>query len=328
VSVRTECLVEKVLFEGRRALGVRYLRGGGKGPRETVMARREIIVCAGALNTPRLLQVSGVGEANHLRAIGQDVIVASPGVGANLSDHYQVRLAARLRGVKTFNECASGLSLIGHIARWALGRPSILGMGPVPLCLFHRTHPGLDYPDLQMSFTPGSFREGETGRLDDYPGMTIGGYQQPPESRGYVRAKSTDVTVAPDIQPNYLDSETDCAAIVEVVRMARRLMRSPSFAPYHANETFPGVRVGESEADILSFVRQSGGTAFHHMGTAKMGPERDPMAVVDPALRLRGAEGLRIADCSIFPTPLSGNTNAPAMMIGEKVSDLVLGAAR
>ena len=328
VSVRIECLVEKVLFDGHRANAVRYARDGGRGPRQTVTARYEIILSAGAINTPRLLQVSGVGDGAHLRAIGQDVIVASPGVGANLSDHYQVRLAARLQGVKTFNERASGLPLVGEFVRWTLGRPSILGMGPVPMRLFHRTNAALDYPDLQMSFTPGSFKEGETGRLDDYPGMTIGGYQQRPQSRGYVRATSTDMTIMPEIQPNYLNSEVDCAAIIEVVRMARRLMHEPAFAPFLVEEAFPGERVTNDDEAIIAFVRRSGGTAFHHMGTARMGPNGDPMAVVDPLLRLRGAEGLRVADCSIIPTPLSGNTNAPAIMIGEKASDMILAAAR
>ncbi len=328
ISIRTDCLVEKILFEGGRATGVRYVRDGGRGASETVAAKREIILSAGAINTPRLLQISGVGEGEHLRSIGQEVVIESRGVGANLSDHYQVRLAAQLHDVKTFNERAKGLPLLAEIANWALGRPSVLGMGPVPMRLFHRTNPALEYPDLQMSFTPGSFKEGETGRLDSYPGMTIGGYQQRPESRGHVRATSTDIHAAPEIQPNYLDTPTDCAAIVEVVKMARRLMRSPSFTPFFEREAFPGDGVGDSDAEILNFVRQSGGTAFHHMGTAKMGPDSDPMAVVDPRLRLRGAEGIRVADCSIMPTPLSGNTNAPAIMIGEKAADMIIADAR
>ncbi|EKT4467877.1 GMC family oxidoreductase N-terminal domain-containing protein [Pseudomonas putida] len=324
VTIKTECLVEKVLFRDRRAIGVRYLHGKGQRLQASVMARREVILCAGAINTPRLLQVSGVGEPEHLRSIGQQLLIASPGVGANLSDHYQVRLSAQLQGVTTLNERARGLALVGETLNWLRGKPSILGMGPVPMRLFHRTDPSMHHPDLQMSFTPGSFKAGETGRLDSYPGMTIGGYQQRPESRGYVRARSTRIDVSPEIQPNYLDSATDRAAIIEVVRMARRLMRSPSFAPYFVQEGFPGAQVGDSDDEMLDFVRQSGGTAFHHMGTARMGPASDPQAVVDPQLRLRGATGLRIADCSIMPTPLSGNTNAPAIMIGEKAADLIL----
>jgi choline dehydrogenase len=328
VSVRTGCLAEEILFEGRKAVGVRYIRGNGNDQRKSVMARREVILSAGAINTPRLLQISGVGDGVHLQTIGREVLIHSPGVGANLADHYQVRLSAHLQGVRTLNERASGLPLVTEIFKWLIGRPSVLSLGPVPLRLFHRTDPEMAVPDLQMSFTPASFKRGETGKLDAYPGMTIGGYQQRPESRGYVRAVSTRIQDAPEIQPNYLDTDTDRAAIVEVVRMARRLMHSVEFAPFFVGESFPGNATGSSDAEILDFVRQSGGTAFHHMGTARMGPESDPMSVVDARLRLRGASNLRVADCSIMPTAMSGNTNAPAIMIGEKAADMIIEDAR
>jgi choline dehydrogenase len=328
VSVRTGCLAEEILFEGRKAVGVRYIRGNGNDQRNSVMARREVILSAGAINTPRLLQISGVGDGVHLKTIDREVLIHSPGVGANLADHYQVRLSAHLQGVRTLNERASGLPLVSEIFKWLIGRPSVLSLGPVPLRLFHRTDPEMAVPDLQMSFTPASFKRGETGKLDAYPGMTIGGYQQRPESRGYVRAVSTRIQDAPEIQPNYLDTDTDRAAIVEVVRMARRLMHSVEFAPFFVGESFPGNATGSSDAEILDFVRQSGGTAFHHMGTARMGPESDPMSVVDARLRLRGASNLRVADCSIMPTAMSGNTNAPAIMIGEKAADMIIEDAR
>jgi len=327
VSVRTNCLVEKIAFEGRRAVGARYIRNGGRGPTETVQARREVIVSAGAINTPRILQVSGIGNGEQLRSIGQEVLVDSPGVGANLSDHYQIRLAARLQNVRTFNERSSGLPLLLEIAKWILGRPSILGVGPVPVHLFHRTDRSLESPDLQMSFTPASFKAGEAGRLDNYPGMTIGGYQQRPESRGYVRAKSIDVSIPPEIQPNYLNSPHDCQAVIEIVKMARRFIRSPYFAPYVVEESFPGNDVGDTDADILEFVRQFGGTAFHHTGTARMGPDGDPMAVVDRRLRVRGADSLRVIDASVIPVPVSGNTNAPTIMVAEKAADMVIADA-
>ncbi|NIE64408.1 FAD-dependent oxidoreductase [Burkholderia sp. Ax-1719] len=326
VTVRTDCVAEEVLFEGQRATGVRYLHRDGQ--RQSVKARLEVILSAGAINTPRLLQISGIGDSAHLQAIGREVRIHSPGVGANLSDHYQVRLSARLQGVSTLNERASGLPLIAEIFNWLRGRPSVLSLGPVPLRLFCRTDPAMAVPDLQMSFTPASFKAGETGKLDKYPGMTIGGYQQRPASRGYVRAVSTQVQDAPEIQPNYLDAESDRAAIVEVVRMARRLMRSTAFTPHFVDETFPGTSTGDSDTEILDFVRRSGGTAFHHMGTARMGPAKDPMSVVDCRLRVRGASNLRVADCSIIPIPLSGNTNAPAIMIGEKAADLLIEDAR
>lgn len=327
LTVITNALVEKILFEGKRAVGVRYQLSDGDEAK-TITARHEVILSAGAINTPKLLQISGVGAGAHLQSIGQEVIIESPGVGYNLSDHYQIRLSARLSRVKTFNERARGLSLVKEIINWSLGRASVLGVGPVPMRLFHRTNPALTYPDLQMSFTPGSYKLGETGRLDSYPGMTIGGYQQRPESRGYVCAVSTDPKSQPEIQPNYLAASTDCNAIIEVIRMARRLMREDAFAPYFIEETFPGHDVGDDETEILNFARTMGGTAFHHTGTAKMGPKDDPQAVVDARLRLRGGQNLRVVDCSVIPHPVSGNTNAPAIMIGEKAADMILEDAR
>ncbi|AOI94111.1 choline dehydrogenase [Burkholderia pseudomultivorans] len=328
VTIRTGCLAEEILFKGRTAEGVRYLRGRGHNQRTSVMARREVIVSAGAINTPRLLQISGIGDGVHLQEIGREVLIHSPGVGANLTDHYQVRLSAHLQGTRTLNERASGLPLLSEIFKWLIGRPSLLSLGPVPLRLFCRTDPRMAVPDLQMSFTPGSFKQGETGKLDAYPGMTIGGYQQRPESRGYVRAISTCIHDPPEIQPNYLATDTDRAAIIHVIRLARQLMRSPAFKPLFVDESFPGGSVGNSDDEILDFARRSGGTAFHHMGTARMGPVSDPMSVVDARLRLRGANHLRVADCSIMPTAMSGNTNAPAIMIGEKAADMIIEDAR
>jgi len=326
VSVRTMCYAEKVLFEGRRATGVRYRKGGPRGAPVEVRARREVILSAGAINTPRLMQISGLGEPEHLRDLGVATVHALPGVGASLTDHYQIRLAARLRNTRTINERSTGLALGWEITKWLLGGQSILNMGPVPMRVFMRTDPALDTPDLQMSFTPASYREGTAGLLDGYPGMTCGGYKQRPESRGYVRATSTDLSVQPEIQPNYLGVESDRRATVSLFRKARAILGAEAFKAHFVAEEFPGTTV-QSDDEILDFARQFGGTAFHHCSTARMGPATDPGAVVDNRLRVHGVEGLRVVDASVMPSIISGNTNAPTIMIGEKAAEMILADA-
>lgn len=323
VSVRTASYASRIVFEDRRAVGVTYLVGGPHGAPKTVRARREVIVSAGALNTPRLLQISGIGDPGHLSTLGVETVAALPGVGANLTDHYQVRAAVRLKDIRTVNERGRGLSLGWEIAKWTLGRrDSILGMGPVPMRVFLRSDPALDAPDLQLSFTPASYREGVAGLLDRYPGMTCGGYMQRPESRGWVRAISTDLAVQPEIQPNYLATERDRMAIVQVLKYARQLLGAKSFARHYVREEFPGDTIA-SDDEILDFARQYGGTAFHHCGTARMGPMSDATAVVDERLRVHGIAGLRVVDASIMPSIISGNTNAPTIMIAEKASEMI-----
>ncbi|MGQ7937568.1 GMC family oxidoreductase [Paraburkholderia sp. D1E] len=323
VDVRTDSPATRVLLENRRAVGVRYRAGGPGAPEREVRARREVIVSAGALNTPRLLQISGIGSADHLRSIGVKVEVNLPGVGANLCDHYNLRAAAKVRNIATINERGRGLPLAWEITKYFAGRPSILSMGPVPMRFFFRSDPSLPTPDLQVSFTPGSYREGLPGLLDHYPGMTLGGHKQRPESRGYVKAQSALIEVDPIIQPNYLAAESDRKAIVAVVKMARAVLQARPFAAYYVDEIFPGNDV-RTDDEILDFARQRGGTVYHHNGTARMGPDSDPDAVVDARLRVRGVEGLRVADASIMPAPISGPTNASVIMIGEKAADMIL----
>jgi choline dehydrogenase len=323
VDVRTDSPATCVLLENRRAVGVRYRAGGPGAPEREVRARREVIVSTGALNTPRLLQISGIGSADHLRSIGVKVEVNLPGVGANLCDHYNLRAAAKVRNIATINERGRGLPLVWEITKYFAGRPSILSMGPVPMRFFFRSDPSLPTPDLQVSFTPGSYREGLPGLLDHYPGMTLGGHKQRPESRGYVKAQSARIEVNPIIQPNYLAAESDQKAIVAVVKMARAVLQARPFAAYYVDEIFPGNDV-RTDDEILDFARQRGGTVYHHNGTARMGPDSDPNAVVDARLRVRGVEGLRVADASIMPAPISGPTNASVIMIGEKAADMIL----
>ncbi len=327
VSLRTDSPATRVLLEGQRAVGVRYRHGGTGAPEHEVRARREVIVTAGALNTPRLLQISGIGDSQHLRSIGVKPLVHLPGVGANLVDHFNLRVAVKVKGVPTINERGRGLPLLWEITKYFTGKPSILSMGPVPMRFFFRSEPSLPRPDLQVSFTPGSYQEGLPGLLDHYPGMTLGGHKQRPDSRGYVKARSANIDDLPEVQPNYLTDESDQRAMVAVVKMARAVLQARPFAPYYVDEVFPGNDV-RTDDEILAFARQRGGTVYHHNGTARMGPDGDPMAVVDARLRVRGLAGLRVADASVMPAPISGATNAATMMIGEKAADMVLQDAK
>lgn len=324
VTVLTESYVEAVTFDGRRATGIRYRAGSTTGEVREIEARREVIVSAGTLNTPRLLQISGIGPAQLLASIGVPVIHDSPGVGENLVDHFQLRLAARVKNCPTLNERGRGLPLLREIALWLAGRPSILGMGPVPMRAYYRSDPALDNIDTQLSFTPASYREGLPGLLDHYPGMTCGGYRLHPRSRGWVRARSADIATAPDVQPNYLATEWDRQGVIDVVRKVRQIFAAEAFRPYFDGEILPGKDV-RSDDEILGFARQVGGTVYHHVGTARMGPDSDGSAVVDDQLRVRGVTGLRVIDASIMPTTVSAPTNAATIMIGEKGADLILG---
>ncbi len=323
VDLRTGSPATRLLLDGQRAVGVRYRAGDTGAAEREVRARREVIVTAGALNTPRLLQISGIGDAEHLRSIGVQPRHHLPGVGANLVDHFNLRVSVKVKGVPTVNERGRGLPLLLEITKYFIGQPSILSMGPVPMRFFFRSDAALPRPDLQVSFTPGSYQEGLPGLLDHYPGMTLGGHKQRPDSRGYVRARSASIDELPEVQPNYLTEESDQRAMVAVVKMARAVLQAKPFAPYYVDEVFPGNEV-RTDDEILAFARQRGGTVYHHNGTARMGPDGDPMAVVDARLRVRGMAGLRIADASVMPAPISGATNAATMMIGEKAADMVL----
>ena len=323
VSVRTRSYAARILFENRRAIGIRYLVGGPHGRPAEVRARREVILSAGAINTPRLLQISGVGDPDHLHTLGVATVQSLPGVGQNLTDHYQVRVTGRVKNIGTLNERGRGLPLFWEIAKWMCGKSSILSMGPVPIRVFLRSDPALDTPDLQLAFIPGSYTEGVIGLLDPFPGITSGGYIQRPESRGWVRAVSTDLSVQPEIQPNYLGTEGDRKRTIAVVRLARRLMQSKAFSQYLLREEFPGDRI-QTDDEILDFAGRCGGTAFHHTCTARMGPAEDKGAVVSDRLQVHGLRALRVVDASVMPAITSGNTNAPTIMIAEKASDMIL----
>jgi len=324
LDVRTNAHAARVTFDGRRAAGVQYFPGGPAAVPRSVRARREVIVCAGALNTPKLLHLSGIGPGPLLQRLGIPAVCDVPGVGANLSDHFSVRLVMGVRGVPTFNELSRAPRLWGQIARWTLGLPNILALSPSVVHWFWQSRPGLDRPDLQGVFTPASYREGYVGVLDKYPGMTIGVWAHRPHGRGTVEARSKDAFAEPLVRPRYLEDERDRATLLAGMKLARNLLRTRPLVPISSNEAMPGDAV-RTDDELMDFARRVGVSSYHVNGTAKMGPASDPGAVVDERLAVRGVEGLRIVDASVMPTIPSANTCAATMMIAEKAADLIRG---
>ncbi|HEY7085598.1 MAG TPA: GMC family oxidoreductase N-terminal domain-containing protein [Hyphomicrobiaceae bacterium] len=326
LHVLTNAHTTNIILDGKQAVGVRYLKGGRDGTASTVHAHREVILSAGSYNSPQLLLLSGIGPPSHLQALGITVRHALAGVGENLRDHYAPRFVARVKNIDTINERSRGLKLAGEITKWMFTRRGILSLSPTHVYCFWRSDPAVASCDIQLTFTPASYREGVQGELEREPGMTVASWQQRPESKGYVRLRSSDPFEAPIIQPNYLALESDRRVLLAAMKLARRLLKSKPLEPYYEREDFPGPGV-DSDDELLGAAKQRGTTTFHPAGTCRMAPANDPMAVVDEALRVHGIERLRVIDASIMPTMLSANLNAATLMIAEKASDLVLGRA-
>ncbi|WP_418320859.1 GMC family oxidoreductase [Piscinibacter sakaiensis] len=323
VDLRTDAVATAIVFDGRRATGVSYQQGAEK---HIVRARREVILCAGTINSPKLLQLSGIGPGPLLQQLGVPVLQHLPGVGENLRDHYTVRMTARARDVRTINESAHGWRLGIEIAKWLAGRPSIIGLSPSLVHVFWKTRAELTRGDIQVLFTPASYKPGKHYQVDDAPGMSVGARQQRPESRGSVRIASADPLAAPRVQPNYLHEEQDQRTIVAALKIARRLLRSRALQPFFDAETLPGDAVA-SDDEWLDFARRIGNTAYHLVGSCSMGPGGDPLAVVDAQLRVRGVDGLRVVDASVIPRVPSANTLAATLMVGERAADLIRGVS-
>jgi choline dehydrogenase len=324
LEVRTHARASRILFEGLRAVGIRYLAARDAPVRE-VRARREVILCAGTVNTARLLQVSGIGPADLLARLGVPVVQEVRGVGANFRDHYASRFVMRAKpGVKTLNELSRGLDLVAQIARWATGRPNMLATTPSHVHVFWKSFEGLDQPDLQCVFTPGSYAPGKVYILDDYPGVTAGAWQHRPESTGWVRARSTDVFEDPEINPNYLADPMDVRIHLAGMRLVRRMLGTPELGRLLEAETLPGP-AAQSDDELLDFAKRNGSTTYHLIGTARMGPETDPGAVVSDRLLVHGMQGLRVVDASVMPSMPSANTYATTMMIAERAADFIRG---
>ncbi len=240
VTVRTHAHTTELTFEGKRCVGVAYSYGGRGGEGRSVRAAREVILSAGSYNSPQLLQLSGVGPAGLLKSLGIPVRHTLAGVGENLRDHYAPRFTVRVKNIDTINERARGLKLVGEVLRYAATRKGILALNPTLVYCFWRSDPGVANSDLQLTFTPASYREGVQGQLDLEPGMTIASWQQRPESRGYVHLRSSDPFDPPIIQPNYLAVEGDRRVLLAGMKLARRLLRTKPLEPYYDYEDFPG----------------------------------------------------------------------------------------
>jgi choline dehydrogenase-like flavoprotein len=322
LRVITDALVKRVLFQEGRAAGI-VCRVGAEDV--GIQARRGVIVCAGAVQSPQLLMLSGIGPAAVLRRNGIAVVVDRASVGENLQDHLQFRLIYRCSKPITTNDQLR--SLLGRIRiglEWLLYRGGPIAVGINQGGLFARVLPGANRPDIQFHVATLS-ADMAGGKVHDFSGFTLSVCQLRPESRGRIELASANPFEPPRIFANYLATETDRACAVRGISFGRELAQTKPLSDYIVAEVMPGPQV-KSEADLLAFARQSGATIFHPAGTCRMGA--DEGAVVDPQLRVRGVDGLWVADCSIMPTLVSGNTNLPAIMIGEKASDLILQDAR
>ncbi len=322
LRVVTGAQVQRIQIANAMATGVEYVQAGVL---RTIHARREVIVCAGAINTPKLLMLSGIGDGHRLRELGIETHAHLPGVGQHLKDHFSIRLVARVRNAVTINELARAPRLWGQAANWLRGKPNILALSPSVVHWFWQSQPGLPRPDLQGVFSPASYREGYVGMLDRFPGMTCGVWQHRPKSMGSVSLACANPWADPIVQPNYLDDEEDRQTLVRGVRIARALLQTQALAPFRESETMPGAQV-QSDEEILDFIYRYGVSSYHVNGTARMGPRSDAAAVVDAQLRVHGVRNLRVADASVMPEIPSANTCAATMMIGEKGAEMIRSA--
>ncbi|MCK1792021.1 GMC family oxidoreductase [Pseudomonas violetae] len=318
LAIEAQAQAEKVLFEGARAVGVQYRQNGQS---LTVNARREVILSAGALQSPQLLQLSGVGPADLLKKFNIPTVHALPGVGENLQDHLQIRLIYECtQPITTNDDLRSPLRKLRMGLQWLLTRGGPLAIGINQGGLFTRVLEQSDTPDIQYHFGTLS-ADSAGGSVHPFSGFTMSVCQLRPESRGYVRITSTDPLQPPSMQPNYLSTELDRKTVIAAVRYTRKLAQTGPLKRLIRREYRPGIE-HQSDEQILEFCRQYGATIFHPSGTCKMG--NDPQAVVDSRLRVHGVQGLRVVDCSIMPTLVSGNTNVPVVMIAEKASTMIL----
>ncbi|MBV9459033.1 MAG: choline dehydrogenase [Bradyrhizobium sp.] len=318
LKVETSALAQRILFDGKRAKAVEYNQNGNL---RTARARKEVLVSSGAYNSPQLLQLSGVGPADLLKSHGIDVVLDAAGVGNDLQDHLQVRLVTRCAHKITLNDIVNHpVRRVMAGARYALARSGPLTIAAGTSGAFFKTNPRLASPDIQIHFIPFSTdKMGE--KLHSFSGFTASVCQLRPESRGSLKIRNADPSAPPEIRINYLATETDRAAFVDGFRILRKILAAPALKPYSVEEIYPGVKA-TSDEDLLDYCRSTGSTVYHPTSTCRMG--NDPLAVVDQRLRVRGIEGLRVVDASIMPDLMSGNTNAPTIMIAEKASDMIL----
>lgn len=320
LTIATDAHAEKLTFEGKRCTGVHY---SVNGQIHEVRAGREVIVSTGAIGSPQLLELSGIGQAERLKELGLDVVHELKGVGENLRDHWAPRLKWHVgRHGVTFNERARGLGALWQGMLYMTKRTGFLSLPASPLRAFVRTREGLQSPDAYLMMQP--FLVTPELTIAKEPGISMIAHQLRPDSKGSVHIKSANAETHPAIKFNFLSEQTDRDCAVAAVRIAREIVTAPEMAWLGPSEFQPGPNV-QTDDEVLDFITRTAETTYHPVGTCKMG--QDPMAVVDDQLRVHGIDGLRVADASIMPTLTSGNTNAPSIMIGEKAASMVLAAA-
>ncbi len=312
--------VTRLLLDGARVTGVEFNRNGQPG---VAQSRGALVLSAGAIGTPQILMLSGLGPADQLKAMGLAVQRDLPGVGANLQDHLQIRTAFRIKGARTLNDMQASLWGKARIAlEYALRRSGPMAMAPSQLGLFTRSHPRFATPNVEFHVQPLSL-DAFGQPLHPYPAITVSVCNLRPESSGSVRLAAPDYRVAPAVSPGYLSAPEDQEVAIASIRLARQLMATARLAVFSPHEVTPGANL-TADADLLAAAGRVATTIFHPVGTAKMGRRDDPMSVVDPSLRVNGLENLMIADASVMPRIVSGNTHAPVVMIAERAADLIL----
>lgn len=317
LRIETDALVSRILLEGRRAVGVSYrLHGESREAR----CGGEVIVSCGAIQSPGVLELSGIGRPQILKKHGIEICHELNGVGENFRNHFYVNLAWRINRPITFNQQARGLGLLREIIRYYVSGTGLLTRPSALVGGFVRSQPARETPDVQFHMAPATKDPARPGRLEKEPGMSVAINQCRPDSRGSIHINSAIAGSEPAIRPNYLSAKMDCDCTVAGMQIARKLMHSPAMAEWIAFATYPGAKVRSYE-ELLDYARDAGGGLHHFVGTCKMGS--DTMAVVDERLRVHGLVGLRVIDASIMPTVPSGNTYAPTIMLAEKGADMI-----
>lgn len=323
LRIETEALASAVIFEGKRAAGVAYLQGGEL---REAKARGEVLICAGAIMSPHLLELSGIGSADRLKELGLDVIADVPAVGENMSDHLQVRRTYETTAKHTINDIVGRFTVrTAEALRYLLTRKGMFAGTSSTAHAITRSAPGQNRPDSMIRLYQISgkdrYSRSKLGGIDPFSGFSVGGFKLRPRSRGSVHAASADPRELPRIEPNYFAEEEDVQTALDILKLIRRVAEQPGFREVIVKEHQPDLEE-ETDAALIDYAKRTGQTAWHTVGTCRIG--RPGESVVDSRLRVHGVEGLRVVDASVFPTIPSSNTNAPAIMVGERGADLIL----